>query len=202
MLQDTRETRVLVAGAARGEQDAVATLLERYMPGLRAYVRLRADEALRARESCSDLVQSACREVLANLEKFRYADEAGFKQWLYATAMRKILHRHEYHRAAKRDVLRDIPLAVSGAGGDARLLDCYRSFSSPSQHAVAREELARVEGAFAKLGDEQREVILQAKLMGLSRAEIAANLGKTEVAVRVLLHRALARLAQELEPGG
>lgn len=37
-----------------------------------------------------------------------------------------------------------------------------------------------------------------AHVVGLSRAEIAERLGKSEGAVRVLLHRALARLADVL----
>jgi DNA-directed RNA polymerase specialized sigma24 family protein len=39
--------------------------------------------------------------------------------------------------------------------------------------------------------------------MGLSRAEIAERIGKSEGAVRVILHRALARVSQLLaEPAG
>ena len=57
----------------------------------------------------------------------------------------------------------------------------------------------RVETAFDRLSDEQREVISLAHVVGLSRAEIAARLGKSEGAVRTMLSRALADLADEVK---
>ena len=41
-------------------------------------------------------------------------------------------------------------------------------------------------------------MISLAKIVGLSHAEIATEIGKTEAASRVLLHRALARLGTVL----
>ena len=56
--------------------------------------------------------------------------------------------------------------------------------------------------AFDRLPEAHREVIVLAKVMGLSRGEIAAQMGRTEIAVRTLLSRALAQLAGELVEGG
>jgi RNA polymerase sigma-70 factor (ECF subfamily) len=66
---------------------------------------------------------------------------------------------------------------------------------------MKREELERVERAFDTLRDEQREVISLAHVVGMSRAEIAAQLGKSEGAVRTMLSRALAELAERLDDG-
>lgn len=194
-------TQILVEGAARGDKQAVEALLRQYLPGLQAFVRLRAGEIVGAKESSSDLVQSVCREVLEHIDTFRYPSEGAFKHWLYSTALRKILNKHEYYRAEKRDVLREIQHPSTSSGEfDSELLAAYRSFSSPSGQAIVREELQRVERAFAKLPDDYREVIVLARVVGLSRAEIGERMGKSEGAIRVLLHRALARLAQLLEP--
>jgi len=54
-------------------------------------------------EETVDLVQSVCREVLQHRERFAHPEERGFQRWLYRTALRKIAHRAEYWRAAKRD---------------------------------------------------------------------------------------------------
>ena len=54
---------------------------------------------------------------------------------------------------------------------------------------------------FGKLAPEKQEVILMARLMGLSHKEIAAELGKSEVAVRTMLSRALAELADLIGVG-
>jgi RNA polymerase sigma factor (sigma-70 family) len=192
-------TPELLERATRGEEPAVRTLLERYLPGLRAFVRLHAGKLVRSRESCSDLVQSACREVLENTRDFVYGGEAGFRQWLYRTALRKIAHRVEHWRAAKRDAAREVePMSHATAAGDQELLACYHAFYTPSQQAAAREELERVESAFDRLSELHRQVIVMAKILGMSRAEIGAELGRSELAVRTLLSRALAQLATEL----
>jgi RNA polymerase sigma-70 factor (ECF subfamily) len=188
----------LAARAARGEREALDALLERYLPELRAFVRLRAGAVVRARESSSDLVQSVCREVIQHMDRFQFPSEPAFKQWLYTTALRKILNRKEFYLAQKRDAYREVPLG-SGSG-DERLIECYRSFSSPSRRAMLREEVERIERAFEELPEDYREVITLAHVVGLSRAEIAQHMGKTEGNVRVLLHRALARMAALLAP--
>lgn len=195
----TDDTAALVERASRGDPPAVDQLLERYLPGLRAFIRLRAGPIIRRRESESDLAQSVCREVLEHLDRFQYGDEAGFKRWLYTTALRKILHRYEYYAAQKRDVLRESPRSSASGSGEDALAAEYRTFSTPSQHAIRREEVARVEQAFDRLREEQREVISLAHVVGLSRAEIATQLGKSEGAVRTMLSRALAELADLLE---
>lgn len=190
------DTAALAEAAARGDAVAIETLLERHMPGLRAFVRLRAGDELRRRESNSDLVQSVCREVLQNMDRFRHPTATAFRRWLYTTAMRKIVNRAEYWRAEKRAAAQDA-LAPS-AVDQRRLLSCYESFSSPSRHVMVKEEIERVERAFGDLTDEQRQVVTLAHVVGLSRAEIAAELGLSEGNVRVILHRALARLSEIL----
>jgi RNA polymerase sigma-70 factor (ECF subfamily) len=199
MPRDHSPTDALLARVRRGEEPAVRTLLERYLPGLRAFVRLNSGKLVRSKESCSDLVQSACREVLQHAGDFAYGGEAGFKQWLYRTALRKIAHRAEHWQADKRDARREVEIPPPPDTEDhADLLVCYRAFYTPSQQAVAREELEHVEAAFDRLPDDYRQVIVMAKVLGMSRAEIGAEIGRTELAVRTLLSRALAQLATEL----
>ncbi len=187
----------LAEQAARGDAGAMQSLLEQHLDGLRAFVRLRTGPELRRRESSSDLVQSVCREILEQAHRFQYPSESAFRRWLYTTALRKISDRAEHWRAQKRDVGRE--QAFPSQGGEAGLMRRYASFSSPSQHAMLREEVERVERAFEQLSEEQREVITLAHVAGQSRAEIAEHMGRTEGAVRVLLHRSLARLAEILE---
>jgi RNA polymerase sigma-70 factor, ECF subfamily len=192
----------LAEAAAKGDRAALDALLVHYLPQLRAFVRLRAGAVVRARESSSDLVQSVCREVIEHMDRFQFPSEPAFKQWLYTTALRKILNRKDFYLAQRRDAHREERLAGSGSGdgGDERLYECYRSFSSPSRRAMLREEVERIERAFEELTEEHREVITLAHIVGLSRAEIAAHMGKSEGNVRVLLHRALAKMAALLTP--
>ena len=197
MPADPSEVERLAAAAAQGDRSAVDALLGRYLPELRAFVRLRAGAVVRARESSSDIVQSVCREVLQHIDRFQFPSEPAFKQWLYTTALRKILNRQEYYLAQKRDALRDNPMVLDHSSQE-QLLACYQSFSTPSRQAMLREEIERIERAFESLPDEYREVITLAHIVGLSRAEIAQQMNKSEGNVRVLLHRALAKVSSLL----
>ena len=196
--QDTLE---LAQRAAQGDAQAVERLLERHLPELRAFVRLRAGAALRERESTSDLVQSTCREVLGRIERFQFPDGDAFRRWLFTTAQRKIADRADHYAAQKRDARREQTLARASGADDERLLACYQRFSSPSHRATLQDEIERIERAFDQLSEEQREVVALAHVAGLSRREIALQLGKSEHAVRNVLHRSLARLAELVHAG-
>lgn len=192
------ELDALTRAAAEGDPGAMAELLERHRGELHAFVRLRYGKLLSGRESSSDLVQSVCREVLEHADRFRHPDRAAFRRWLFLTALRKIKNRQAYYLAGRRDVLREA--RPSDPESEAALMQHYRTFSTPSAAVSLREEVARVEAAFDHLSEEQREVLTLAHLGGLSRKEIADQIGKTEGAVRVILHRALAKLSAHLGP--
>lgn len=171
----------------------VEELLTDHLPGLRAYVRLKAGLLTHARDGESDVVQSTCRAVLEQAANFQHQGEGRFRRWLYTTALRKILDKHDFNTAARRDARRE------AGGADAELLAVYRDFCTPSRVASAHEQLDRVEQAFAALEEDQREVVLLSRIMGLSRAEVADAMGRSEASVRGLLHRTLTRLSRELQ---
>lgn len=189
----------LVDAARDGDRAARERLLQLYLPQIRAFVRLRSGPLLRRRESQSDLVQTVCRQLLEDLPAYRGDAEASFKSWLFTMALHKLTDRGRFHGAERREPAREV--GVVGAD-EHTLLDCYASFCTPSRVAIAREEVARVEQAFDGLSDEYRTVITLACLVGLAHRDIAAQLGKSEEAVRKLLSRARARLAMQLVEEG
>lgn len=196
----SEDFRQLIEAARRGDAAALQSLLDGNLPTLRAFIRLRSGRLLRARESVSDLVQSVCREVLADLPRVPIDSQEAFRDWLYTSAHRKILDRKKYWEADKRDAAREVSL--EGGADDGALLAGYAAVATPSRHAAMREEIERIERAFDELPEEYREVITLARLVGLSHAEIARRLGRSEEAVRQLLARARARLARLLAGDG
>lgn len=182
----------LIQSASGGDPKAVEALLERYLPALRAFVRLRADPGLRARESDSDIVQSTCRTILQRADQFRFGGEEGFKRWLFTTALRTMIDKNARWRTEKRAS----PRAEREEDADCLI---YASLSSPSQQAVARETHEQIEAAFDQLAEEEREVITLSRIVGLSHREIAEAMDRSEGATRVLLHRSLVKLSKLLE---
>lgn len=187
----------LVLAASQGDGAALDELLARHLPGLRAFIRLRMGAVLRQKESCSDLAQSVCREVLEHLDRYQYPGENAFKHWLYKTALRKIANRGEFYGAAKRAAGREVK--EGDDSGELRLSHVYRTLFTPSRVLMAREHVEAMEKAFEQMPQDYREVITLSRLVGLSRAEIAEEMGKSEAAVRNLLHRALSQLADLLD---
>ena len=179
------------------DSPAIDALIERHLPSLNAYVRVRTGAKLGAKESISDLVQSTCREVLRKADLLPDLDEAGFKYWLFTMAERKILNKVRHWEAGKRDQAREAG-GMSTAEGQ-RLLQSYGGFHSPSHCAVVSDELERVEKAMQELPGDYREVIVLHHLVGLPHKEIAVKLERSEGAVRQVLSKALARLVRILQ---
>ena len=169
------EHATLVEQAARGESSAIESLLLRHLPGLRAFIRLRSGKEIRDQESCSDLTQSVCREVFANMDKFEYRGEAAFRAWLYGKALRKVQDRGRYYKAQKRDVRREVrarDAADDEPFGEDHYSVYYADLVSPSRMAIGREELEQVERAFQELPEEYREVVTLFRVAGLSHSEV------------------------------
>jgi len=182
----------LVARATTGDGAALDALVERHLPDLVTFVRARAGARLRAREETLDLALSACREVLVDVAAQRHLDEGGFRHWLFLAAERKIADKGRFHGRERRDERRTERLP------DASTLGPAGGGPSPSRDAAAREDWALAEEALATLPEDYREVILLTRVVGLSHAEAGARLGRNEGATRMLLSRALARLARSL----
>jgi len=190
-----------VAAAQREEPGALEALVRGHLEDLRAFVRLKLEPDLRLRESCTDLVQSVCREVVEDLRGFEDRGPGSFRAWLFTAALNKIRQKHHFWQAEKRSARREV--APSHASGPDPSGDLYASLcsqgGSPSEHAIAREQAGRIESAMDKLSPEQREVLLLARIVGLGHREIAERMGRSEVAVRSLLSRGSLRLLAAIE---
>ena len=193
---DSCDSVILAQSASSGDRDAMLQLLQRHLPELRAFIRLRTGPHLLAQETPDDLVQSVCREVIGNLSGFDYRSEQAFKSWLFLNALHKVQDKARYYAAEKRNPAR------AGTPEDPQMLSGYVSMLSPSRVAIAREDVAQFESAFDQLSAEHREVITLHRLLGLDHEQIAARMNRSAAASRVLLHRAIARLGRLLATSG
>ncbi|MFI7709228.1 RNA polymerase sigma factor [Nonomuraea sp. NPDC049480] len=138
------------------------------------YVRRRTDHP----DDCADVIAETFTTAWRRLVDVPAGDEA--RLWLYGTA-RRILANH------RRSALRRTALTL-------RLreeLSAYDSTAPDRAPEGARE-------AFARLSDDDRELLSLMGWEGLGTDEIAKVLGCSRVAVRQRLHRARKRLATEL----
>ena len=197
MPPDSGNCEELVSRASHGDVSALDVLMARFTPGLRRYIGQEAGNAVLAKESRSDILQSVCREVLEQVRdgRFEYRGEGEFKQWFFQAAYHKLQDRRKYYAALKRDIAQEIPLppssVVNGQDQPGRAVDRR----SPSEAAIYQEEMSCMDWALRHLSPQQSKIVRWAKLEGLSHREIAERLEITEVNSRRLLSRSLARLA-------
>ena len=191
----SQDSRDLISAASGGELPAIHELVDRYLPRLHLFVRLQMGQALRQHEESADLVQSVCVDLLSHLDGFRYESEEKFVSWLFTAALNKVREKVRHHGRERRDAGRE----VGGLDDDQLGSALPGSLLTPSRVAMGREELARLERAFEQLPPDSRQVIVLHRLVGLTHAEIAAQLGRSEAATRKLLGRALAQLGQLTE---
>jgi len=189
-------TRELYESASRGHGPAIDRLLERFLPDLAAYVRRHAGRLAVARESCSDLVQSICRDLFEHLGdgRFECRGEGPFRQWLYRAALLRIHARRRYHGAERRDPARERPTDALEATNDATAGPAF----TPSAIVAGQEELERLQRAIEGLPERYAAILELVQVDGLSHARAAERLGLSESHSRVLLARARARLASLL----
>ncbi len=180
-----------------GPEARLDSLMAEHLPGLRGFLRRRVPEFVLERESTEDIVQSVCREVLEHLHDGRLSlrGEREFKQWLYEAALWKLRSRKRYLRAQRRDPRREV------RPGRASLDVTPHPVISetPSRLLASKERREAVHQAIESLGGRDTEVLRFAVLEERTHAEIAQLLGVSPAHSRVLLSRALARLARRLE---
>ena len=142
-----------------------------------------------------DVTERTFLAALANLDRFeeraRPADGDGastFRVWLFRIARNVVANQR---RTQRRRPSRRIEAAAHVADG----VDVEAG-------AATRDEAADAWRAVARLPADRRRAIVLRFVEEMSTAEIAGVLGKSEGAVRVLIHRALRTVARDLDRGG
>ena len=184
----------LFEAARAGDRGAIDRLISHYQPRLHAFVRLRLDNSVRAREATVDVVQSVCRELIEASPKFEFRGEERFRDWLFTAALNKIRDKQRFHGRDKRNRAHE-------CDADDNLAQAA-GFLTPSVDAMGRETAEALAASLRELSEEHREVITLARVVQLPHAVIAASMGRTEAAVRQLLVRALLQLAQQMKRRG
>jgi RNA polymerase sigma-70 factor (ECF subfamily) len=168
------------AAARTGAEWALTALYREFHPRLLRY--LWAHEP----NDGDDLVSETWLDAAAGLHRFR-GDESAFQRWLFTIARRRLIdHRRRRARSPRAAA------SLDALGGRAGPDDVEASVLAANETESA---LVRI----ASLPMDQAEVILLRVVGGLAVADVAEVLGKTPGAVRVLQHRALRRLAEQLE---
>lgn len=200
-LETLKRTQELVAQAQEGDASALDQLCGVYAERVRRIVRYRMGPELRSHLESMDLVQEALVEAVMDLDQFVYSSEGDFLRWISRIVENTIRDHVDKAHAAKRDIRKQVPLdrAAGPASRSSRDACLPAVTTTPSAVLSLREDLDRLEKAMDRLKPEYQEVIVLAKIEGLSCQEISDKLGKSPAAVAMMLSRAIVAVTNLLE---
>jgi RNA polymerase sigma-70 factor (ECF subfamily) len=167
-----------LAAARLGEEWAVTLLWRDLHPRILRYLRVAAGDS-----DAEDVASDVWLEVARGLGRFD-GDESAFRALVFTIARRRVID-------AGRKVLRRRTDPMSPQQFD-------RAPADTPDELEARMALDAALRRVARLPGDQAEVVALRVLAGLSTEQVAEIVGKRSGAVRVLQHRGLRRLANEL----
>jgi RNA polymerase sigma-70 factor (ECF subfamily) len=166
----------LACCAAEGDADAFSELYMRHFDRIYRYIYYKTGHVAVA----EDLSEKAFLKAWEAIGRYEQRS-CGFLAWLYRIAHNVVT---DYYRTKKDTVsLEALPPLLE-------LVD----EKAPEKIVAGQEEVARLQAAIAQLPDEQQQVIILRFIEGIGHAEVAAIIGKSEGASRVVQCRALAAL--------
>ena len=174
--------------AARRDPARFEALYRKYLAQVYSF----AYYELRDHHEAEDATERTFLAALANMGRFeeraRPADGAGastFRVWLFQIARNAIAQRQRERRRHP-----EAPLEAAANVTDPTDVEVA---------AVRRDEVGTAAAALARLPGDRRRALILRFVDEMTTQEIAGVLGRSEGAVRVLIHRALRSVARELD---
>lgn len=192
------KTQELVILAKEGDDSALEQLCSVYGERVRRIIRLHMGTEIRPRLDSMDLVQDALVSALGGLKDFTYQNEGDFLRWLARITQNELRDNLDKIYTEKRDIRKEVrhenfgPTTGGGFVGTPGPIEA----TTPSVIMSKKEDLDKLEKAIDQLKPDYREVIVLAKIDGLSYKEIADRLGKSIDSVGHLLSRAMVALTE------
>lgn len=186
----------LVQRIKAGESDALVMFIEKRKPQLLAFIEKNASDSLRRKIESTDLLQEVTISALGSVGDVELGDRDPFS-WLCQLAERRIIDAHRrLFGAKKRSAEKEVGLLSTAKDPDQKgFIDVLvASMTSPSKAFSRNQREFHLLAALDSLPEESREALRMRYVENLPSKEIAAKLGKTDGATRVLLTRSLSKL--------
>ena len=133
-----------------------------------------------------DLTEQAFLQAYRHFERARReSDGRPLRPWLIRIAHNLASNYHRDRARRPQSVLDDSG-PIAAPHGTERIVE-------------GREELKQVIDGVQQLPDDRREALIMRFALGMDNREIARALGRTDGATKVLIHRAIKQLQEELD---
>lgn len=173
----TQSDRQIVDAARTGDERALSELYLLYFPRVYRYILARTGNQYDA----EDLAEEVFMKVLEAIDRFQWR-EAPFSAWLFRIAHNAVISKRRKE---------------TSRGKSTQLTDIYATDAAGPEILVeSRLAVREVMAAAQKLPDAQRQVIALRFGAGLTVAETARAMGKGDGNVKVIQHKAIAKLRE------
>jgi RNA polymerase sigma-70 factor (ECF subfamily) len=166
-----------LARSAVSDPDAFTELYHRYLNGIYRYHLARTGHV----QEAEDLTAQTFLTALESIRSFR--GQGSFSSWLFGIASHKLADHYRRSRI-------ELPLEEAE--------NLHSPVPLPEVTAQQHLELARVARVMRLISPERAEALVLCLFGGLSLAEAAKVVGKSEAAVKMLVHRGLCDLQERL----
>jgi len=200
-MSDYEDDPEILQGISSGSVEALAEFLKTNERPLMAFISRRLGDAMRKKVEVEDVFQDVSAQAISSITPELPGEREPFS-WLCQIAERKIVDAHRHHfQTQKRDAGKERPLQTGSSsddgGGMVNML--VNSMTTPSAAFSRNAREARLHEALAELNDNQREAIRLKYIENRSSRQIADALGKSDVAIRVMLTRTMKQLHEILD---
>jgi RNA polymerase sigma-70 factor (ECF subfamily) len=199
MSQDANITEILLNRAEAGNRAAIDELMEVHRVRLKKMFRVRLSDWMKARVDASDLVQETLVEASQNLEKYLHNRPIGFYPWLRQIAVQRLSKARNFHRAQKRNAMREAqPLDLSNQSAVDLAKRLVSELPSPSALALEAERAEAIRAVIEQLPATYREILTLRYLEELSVDECLEVLDISLQAYKKRHFRAAKQLRERL----
>lgn len=182
--------------AANGDTAALERLLWAHRGRLAGFCRRKIGTDWQGRIDVDDLLQDSLVDIFKDIGGFAWQGEDSFYRWAARIIEHKFIDRVRALRRKKRDAAREVAAPNQSTSRHESLFDrCFRETMTPSRIMRREDAVSALMTCIAKLPEDYRLVVRRYHLNEEPLSVIAADLGRSEDAVRRLASRALERLA-------
>lgn len=171
----------LLRQAQAGDTAAFGSLYQRYVMAIYNYCYQRTSSV----PDAEDLTARTFHQALKNLNSYTYTG-APFTAWLYRIAHNLVAN---WHRSQRRRPTMPLTEALGLASRE----------DSPQDRAEMQEEYEALRAAIRRLPAARQQVLILRFSHGLTNREVGEIVGRSEGAIKVLIHRTLNALRKDLD---
>lgn len=173
--------RQLIARAKAGDKAAVGALYEAYAQPIFRYISYRVESDVVAEDLTADVFLRMVQGM------GRYEDTGvPFGAWLYRIAANLVTDHYRGRKRATEQLTENEP----------------SDDTDPFGKTAKEQEREQLRQALASLSEDYQTLLVLRFMQGMPHNEVAAIMNKSEAAIRVMQHRALKALGDQLGASG